>query len=238
MIVRASDIAAFYETPRGAVVARLLNERLASLWPDVRGQSILGIGYTAPFLDPWRSRARRCIACMPAGMGVVRWPEAGGNLACLAEDDGMPFPDMAFDRVLLAHGLETAELPARLLRETWRVLKDDGQMLVVTPNRAGIWTHGDDSPFFLRQTFTGGQIDRLLADALFRTERRENALWLPPTRLRFFLDSAQMLERTGRRLMPGAGGVTITEAIKDVYAALPLSTETAPRRRLALASAA
>ena len=38
------------------------------------------------------------------------------------------------------------------------------------------------------------------------------------------------------RLLTGLAGVTITEAVKDVYAALPL--QTVPRRRLVLAEAA
>ena len=39
-----------------------------------------------------------------------------------------------------------------------------------------------------------------------------------------------------RRVLSGFSGVTITEAVKDVYAALPLRK--APRRRLVLAEAA
>ncbi len=236
MTTGASEIAEFYESPRGAVTARLLRDRLSVFWPHTKGESLLGIGYTQPFLDQWSDQARRVIACMPDVLGAAKWPITGPSLSCVTADDALPFPDMVFDRVLLVHGLESANNPARLLRETWRVLKDDGRMVVVVPNRAGVWTHGEDSPFFLRQSFTSGQIDRLLAASLFRTERRDSALWLPPTAMRFFLQSAPVLERTGRRLMPGAAGVTITEAVKDVYAALPL--QPAPRRRLAALSRA
>lgn len=241
MTTGASEIAEFYGSPRGAVTARVLRERLAVFWPNTKGESVLGIGYTQPFLDLWSDQAHRVIACMPDALmpdslGAARWPATGPSRSCVTADEALPFPDMVFDRVLLLHGLESASSPGRLLRETWRVLKDDGRMVVVAPNRAGVWTHGEDSPFFLRQSFTSGQIDRLLAASLFRTERRDSALWLPPTAMRFFLQSAPVLERTGRRLMPGAAGVTITEAVKDVYAALPL--QPAPRRRLAALSRA
>jgi hypothetical protein len=37
-------------------------------------------------------------------------------------------------------------------------------------------------------------------------------------------------------MMPGLAGIILTEAVKDVYAAMPL--QAAPRRRLVLAEAA
>jgi hypothetical protein len=59
---------------------------------------------------------------------------------------------------------------------------------------------------------------------------------LPPTNLRLILRSARLMETAGRRIAPRFGGVTITEAVKDVYAGLPLHA--VPRRRLVLAEAA
>jgi hypothetical protein len=67
-------------------------------------------------------------------------------------------------------------------------------------------------------------------------ERRDTALYLPPANWRLMLRAAPLLERTGRRLLTGFAGVTITEAVKDMYAAMPV--EAAVRRRLVLAEAA
>ena len=69
----------------------------------------------------------------------------------------------------------------------------------------------------------------------FRVERRDTALYLPPTNMRLVLRSAPLLERVGRSLLPRLAGLTITEAVKDVYAAIPLQV---PRRGLVLAEAA
>src|SRR5580692_532735 len=124
MAADAHAAADFYGTARGAVTARLLRERLTVLWPDLSGQSVLGIGFAAPYLRLWREQAARCIALTPAQMGAARWPLGEPCLSCTAEEDALPFPDMSFDRVLLVHGLEAAENAGRLLRETWRVLKD------------------------------------------------------------------------------------------------------------------
>jgi hypothetical protein len=59
---------------------------------------------------------------------------------------------------------------------------------------------------------------------------------MPPWRARLILRSAPLFERMGRRMMPGLAGVTITEAVKDVYAAMPLLP--AGRRRLVQVEAA
>ena len=232
----AHEATEFYATARGAVAARLLRERLALLWPALTGQSVLGIGFASPYLRLWREHADRCIALTPAQIGVARWPPGAANLSCTAEEDALPFADLGFDRVILVHGLEAAENARGLLREVWRVLKDDGRLLIVAPNRRGMWAHLESTPFGHGQPYSAGQIGQLLADSLFRGERRDTALYLPPSHLRLLLRSAKLLERTGRRLLPGFAGVTITEAVKDVYAALPL--QPVARRRLVLADAA
>lgn len=226
----------FYGTARGAVAARLLRARLLQFWPDLSGQSLLGVGYAAPYLRLWREQAYRTIALTPAQMGVARWPAGAPNLSCTAEEDALPFPDLCFDRILLVHGLEGAENARRLLRECWRVLKDDGRLLVVAPNRRGVWAYLEATPFGHGQPYSAGQLGRLLASTLFRVERRDSALYMPPARLRLMLRSAKLIERTGRRVAPGLAGLTLTEAVKDTYAGVPLHR--VPRRRLVLAEVA
>jgi SAM-dependent methyltransferase len=236
MAADAHAAADFYGTACGAVAARLLRERLALMWPELRGQAVLGIGFAAPYLRPWRDEATRCIALTPAQMGAARWPVGAPNLSCTAEEDALPFADLSFDRVLLVHGLEAAESARRLLRETWRVLKDDGRLLVVAPNRSGMWAYRESTPFGHGQPYSFGQIGRLLAASLYRVERRDTALYLPPSNWRLVLRSSRLLERTGREWLTRFGGVTITEAVKDLYAAMPV--EAVQRRRLVLAEAA
>lgn len=235
----AADVhtaADFYGTTRGAVTARLLRERLFAIWPDLRGQSVLGIGFAAPYLRLWRGQAERCIALTPAHMGATRWPVGQANLACTAEEDALPFLDLSFDRVLLVHGLEAADNARRLLRETWRVLKDDGRLLVVAPNRAGAWAYSERTPFGHGQPYSFGQLGRLLAASLYRVERRDSVLWMPPIGPRLVLRTADFCEGTGRRLLPGMAGLILSEAVKDVYAGMPLKRVL--RRQLVLAESA
>lgn len=235
MTADAQSAAEFYATARGAVACRLLRNRLSLAWPDATGMAVLGLGYAAPYLRPWRDSAARCVAATPAQVGVARWPAGSPNLACTVEEDSLPFPDLCFDRILLVHGLELAENSYRMLREVWRVLKDDGRLLAVTPNRMGLWAHNEGTPFGHGQPYSPGQIGRLLADSLFRVERRDSALYLPPVTLRIVLRGAPVWESAGRRIAPRLAGVAITEAVKDVYAALPIQRA---RRRLVLSQAA
>lgn len=236
MTTDAHSAGDFYGTARGWVAASLIRERLMQIWPRLAGQSVLGVGYTAPYLSLWREEAYRCIALTPAQIGTTRWPSGAANLSCTAEEDALPFPDLTFDRILLVHGLEGAENGRRMLREVWRVLKDDGRLLIVAPNRRGMWAHLESTPFGQGQPYSPGQIGRLLAATLFRVERRDTALFMPPSHLRTVLRGARLWERSGRWLVPQFAGVTITEAVKDIYAALPL--EAPLRRRLVLADAA
>jgi len=236
MAVEAHSPASFYATSRGSVACRLLRERLVQLWPDLSRQSILGLGYATPYLRAWRGQAGRCIAASPGQVDVDRWPLISANLACAVDEAALPFPDLSFDRILIVHGLEAAENTRAVLREAWRVLKDDGRLLVVTPNRVGVWAHLESTPFGHGQPYSSGQIDRLLASHLFRVERRDFALFVPPTRLRLVLRTARLWEETGRRYAPHLGGVTVTEAIKDAYAAIPLKSARKRRRYLSEAA--
>lgn len=189
-------IAAFYATPAGAVAARLLAQ-LRLLWPSLRGQAVLGIGYTAPYLALWSNEAARSIALSPATLADDAEPGIGVPL--VAEEEAMPFSDLSFDRVLLIHGLEVTENARRLLREIWRVLKDDGRTLVVVaPNRRGLWAHAEHTPFGHGQPYSPGQVTRLLGRHLFRVERRDSALYVPPL---------CTLSAGGRRLGSGRTGI-------------------------------
>lgn len=213
-------LGAFYASPAGAAAGRLVARRLAAMWPSLHGQAVLGIGHAAPYLDLWRDGAGRCVALSPAQLGLVRYPAEGPRSALVAEEESLPFADLAFDRILLVHGLEMAEHARRLLREVWRVLKDDGRLLVVAPNRRGLWAHAEHTPFGHGQPYSPGQVTRLLRRHLFRVERRDFALFVPPYAP--FLRWGGGWEGLGRAVWPSRhAGLSIVEARKDLLAASP-----------------
>jgi SAM-dependent methyltransferase len=230
MVEDAGALTRFYASPHGRVVIAALRARLRALWPIVPQTRTLGLGFALPYLRIWRTDGRdRTVACLPTQMGPARWPRHHPGLACVAEEDRLPFPDLHFDRVLMVHALEHADNARRMLREAWRVLKDDGRLMVVVPNRTGWWAYAERTPFGHGRPFSADQLARLLEATLFRELRRDGALYLPPFAWRPLLRTVGAWERIGRRLGPRLAGVVIIEAAKDMYAAIP--AEVAPARR-------
>lgn len=222
----------FYATARGRLAARLVRERLGRLWPSAAGLAVLGVGYPLPYLRLWQPAARLCLAAVTTAPPPAAWPPDPPSRTCAVDDGRLPFGDLLFDRVLLVHGVEVAAHGPRLLREVWRVLRDDGRLIVVAPNRRGAWAHLESTPFGQGQPFSRGQIDRLLAAHAFRVEQRDAALFVPPLPGGLVLGGARACEATGRAVLPQFGGVTITEAVKDMFAAIPLLPGAPARVRL------
>jgi len=212
-----TDLRAFYETSLGLVVRRLVRRRVRALWPDVRRDVVLGLGYATPFLRPIRDEADRVIAVMPSQQGVVRWPADGRGLVALADETELPLPDYSVDRVLVAHGLETSEARGRMLEEIWRVMAASGRLLVIVPNRRGLWSRADRTPFGHGHPYSASQIQRLLREANFVPDRVERAVHIPPLKSPFLLTSAPAWEQVGHRWFDTFGGVVIVEASKQVY---------------------
>lgn len=212
------DLRDFYETHRGTVARHMIRRAVRTMWPDLRGQAVLGLGYATPYLRQFRSEAERVIAIMPAAQGVLHWPPEGPGVVALAEETELPLPDCSVDRVLLVHGLEHSEQLRDMLREIWRVLSGEGRLLVVVPNRRGIWARVDRTPLGWGHPYSPPQVSRLLRDHMFMPTRSDHALYVPPTKSRTLLRSAPAFERIGRRLVPHFAGVVLMEAGKQLYA--------------------
>ena len=226
------DLRDFYRSGLGQVARRMIRRAIQRIWPDVHSMRLLGIGYTTPFLSALSagSETERTIALMPASLGVLRWPSEGRNLVTLAEEGELPFADYSIDRVLLIHALETSEEVGAMLKEIWRVLAGGGRLLVVVPNRRGIWARLDRTPFGSGRPYTMSQLSQLLRDEQFTPIGSDAALFLPPARGRMILRSAAAWERIGKRWFPTFAGVLMVEATKQIYAK-PAAVR-APRRRL------
>src|SRR3954468_20495334 len=141
------DLRDFYRTALGQVARRMIRRAVRRVWPDLHGMRLLGIGYPTPFLSALSPDTERTVAIMPASLGVLGWPSEGRNLVGLADEGELPFADYSIDRVLLVHALETTDQVDPMLKEFWRVLAGGGRLLVVTPNRRGIWARLERTPF-------------------------------------------------------------------------------------------
>ncbi len=230
------DFHEFYGSPLGAVTREFVGARLGEVWSDGAGLSIAGFGFANPYLAQFEAAQRR-LALAPGGQGVIRWPAEGRNSASLVGECAWPLPDASLDRVLIVHGLEESPAPQRLMREIWRVLADDGRVIIVASHRRGLWSMFETTPFAAGRPYLKRQLDALLGGSMFRAVAWSRALFFPPFRPRFLLRGARAWERAGARLWPGFAGVLMVEAAKDVMAPVGLIRQArAGARRPAIAA--
>ena len=225
MHLDVKELIDFYSSPLGLLVQQVLEQRIKSIWPDVHGQSVIGLGYALPVLRSFQGQADRIGALMPAGQGVVAWPTEGPYLSVLVEEDHLPLCDASVDRILMVHSLDMSEKASSMLREVWRVLTPEGRLLIVVPNRRGVWARLDTTPFGHGRPYSPGQLKRLLNNAMFESTSSNTALFVPPVKMKFLLKSAHAWEKLGSKVWPAFSGMLIVEAMKSVYATIPESKE-------------
>jgi len=230
MWMDAVDIREFYARPQGQVARRMIRNNLRQMWPNVAGLDVLGIGYTTPYLGLFRPEATRTIAAMPARQGVLHWPPGEPGLTTLVDEADLPFSDLSMDRVLMVHSVECSENLRQMLREAWRVLSDSGRLIIIVPNRRGIWARMERTPFAHGQPYSQGQLSRLLRDNMFTPVQSKISLYVPPSDARLTLSAARAWEAVGSHLFSGFGGVVMIEAAKEIYAGQVTEKRSAKRR--------
>lgn len=209
----------YYRTQLGRVAQKAIRDKVTALWPPAKGETVAGFGFAVPLLRPYLEPARRVIGLMPGPQGVMPWPAGMDNVSVLCEETQWPIETGMVDRLVVLHGLETSENPTALLDECWRVLGPGGRALFVVPNRSGLWSRSDATPFGYGRPYSMRQLDAQLRRHSFAAERQVSALFAPPSSRRFWLRTAPAWERFGHRVSSVlAGGVLMLEVSKHVHA--------------------
>lgn len=214
----AYDLKSFYNGLKGRIIRSLIRQKILSIWPEINSCHIVGYGYALPYLRPYLKDNTHVFNMMPAQLGVHDWPPEGKNLVCLNAEQCLPLETNSVDRILMVHALEFLDSPEETFEELWRVLKSSGRLLIVVPNRMGLWARADWSPFGQGQPYSVGQVENFLSDNLFVHEQTSHALFSPPFQSSFFLRGAHFFEKIGPYLYPALGGVHVIEASKQLYA--------------------
>lgn len=215
----------YYRTPLGRAAQRAIRDQVTALWPEAKGQSVAGFGFAVPVLRPFLGDARRVVALMPGPQGVMPWPQGAPNVSVMCEETWWPLETGHIDRLILMHGLETSDSPNAVLQEAWRVLGPGGRLLVIVPNRAGMWSRRDKTPFGFGRPYSVGQLEAQLRKHQFEPKAHVAALFFPPTERRFWLKMGQSVEGIGKKLSGRyAGGVILVEATKKLREQTPRGT--------------
>ncbi len=223
------DLRSFYASTLGRLAEHSITMALSSVWASVPNERLVGLGYTLPWLERFGADAERVLAFMPAAQGAVVWPATGPTSTALVFEEDLPLVDSSVDRMLLVHSLEHTENPRETLNEIWRVLSPAGHVVIVVPNRRGMWARFEHTPFGTGRPYSRGQLAELLREANFTPAAWADALHFPPSPRRFMMRFHSVLERGGRRFWPIFSGVLVVAAQKRLYQGVP-AVQRASRR--------
>lgn len=209
----------YYTHHLGAVAQRSLQRTMRGVWPNVKGQNVVGYGFAAPFLRPFSKEATRTLCFMPEAQGAGVWPREGLSTTALVRPSELPLPNGFVDRLIVAHAIEAEPRLDALMEEIWRVLAPEGRVLIVAANRRGLWARTDNTPFGIGRPYSAGQLDTLLRDHNLTPQSHDGALYFPPSDRRFWLRTSAAAERFGKRLdAKRFAGALLVEASKQVFA--------------------
>lgn len=219
----------FYNSTLGHLAEQSIAMALKPIWTMAPNERLVGIGYAVPWLDRLRSTAERTFSFMPAGMGAAAWPVGAKSATALVFDEELPLPDASVDRILMVHALEHSEDPRETLKEMWRVLSPGGRLVIVVPNRRGLWARFENTPFGTGRPFSRGQLVRLLRDANLTPDKWNEALLFPPSNSRAVMRATKWLDTLGHRLAVPFAGALVVEAQKRLYQGIPVSSRSSRR---------
>jgi SAM-dependent methyltransferase len=218
MLITAKDYEDFYLTRTGRMLRDIVRHEIRKTWPNVKGSRMLGYGYAYPYLDLFYPESEICFGVSRPEMGALHWPDKKQNGSGIAASTALPFETAFFDNLILTHALEHAGSVRSLLQEAWRVLRGNGRMILVIPNRSGLWSRAAWSPFGVGTPYSRGQIVDFLTEESFDIESVRPALFTLPSQRQFTHKMAPTLEKIGPYIMPGLAGVYIIECTKKLYA--------------------
>lgn len=203
-------------TPQGRAVREAIARVLKQSWPEVGGAEsvVAACGYGIPYLDELGDGAGVSIALLPAAMGAMHWQ----GKSAVIDNQHWPLAGASVDVVVLIHALEYAQMPDSVLDEAWRVLKPEGRLLLVVPNRRGPWARFENSPFGYGQPFSKEQIYQLLRARDFTLEGFGGALLAPPLASRTYNAQVMPLVEKLATFATPLCGVVVADARKRLFA--------------------
>ena len=175
-----------------------------------------GWGEPDAFLALARTR-RAALVALPGVPGA----------ALIAEPAALPLQSDSVDVMLLPHTLEFEPDPHEVLREVGRVLRGEGELLVLGFEPLGAWalrdlfTRGGCPPGLKRKISESRMADwlKLLG---FEVGAAERFLYAPPLRSLHSGKARSWLERIGRRAWPRFSGAYLLHARKRVHSLTPV----------------
>jgi SAM-dependent methyltransferase len=206
------DLKEFYRSPLSKIVIDTIQKMLKSL-RQISDQTLF-VGFGAPYAN----QAQNEILLMQAHLGVLAWPNSQNNRAFLAYENEWAFTDHVFDEIIIIHGLEYAQHADNFLQECYRCLRPEGRLVVIAPNRRGIWVRSDKTPFGFGQPYTLTQLSKILKKNEFIPVDVMRGLYNFPSSTWLGNLGSWIFECIATRTLQKFSGLVGVSAIKRVYA--------------------
>lgn len=235
MKTNLDKIAGFYQSQLGQYVfgqfAPVLDKHILTYGHEDK-TCVCSAGFF-PYLDSISEKVKRVPLQTYHEQSI--WPVEGDGHYVFCDRLHWPYRAEEVDDIVLIHDLEFAEDPETYLREAWRVLKGEGRLIIVFPNRSGSWARHDNTPFGKGYPYTLEQMERLLKKAHFAIDKAEGALFYPPRTPKTIFGSALRhgVDRFSKYAL-AQPGVFIIEASKHIYQPTKGLKEIAAERAKAL----
>lgn len=217
MYVDVETLNSFYKTDIGFRVSETLKLELDSRNLFCRKALVASFGYSLPYLPKFLSLNHQIFVFMPARQGIFEWSENKNCCKLLMEDYIFPLKNNIIDDFLLIHMLEFSQNAELMLKEIWRVLKPEGRLIIIVPNRKGIWSFYEHTPFGHGVPYSRMQLQNLLKKTNFTLENLQESLYFFPKKNKVLHLLSRFHMSLSTTQFDYFGGVLLVEAKKNVY---------------------
>ena len=168
-----SKLVDYYRSELGQGVKSIICKELLSIMDLTDGDSIMGLGFATSFLE---DIIAHCSTPLGRILNLIDMDVAGfesynvsdNYFSFFSDPEVVPLPDCSVDKVIIIHGISQKNLLPNVVRSSWRVLKDDGQLIVVFVNK--------NSPLHVLSSrmlpedvaFGAGEVKSILNELMFR----------------------------------------------------------------------
>ncbi|MDG1127068.1 MAG: methyltransferase domain-containing protein [Hellea sp.] len=207
----------FYRSPSSTLLIDILSRKINSRWPELSGQDVLGYGFCEKYLSFYKKTANRIILTLPEkNLTKIEYDDMHGT-SCITENLSLPFSDSRFDKILCIHGTGDSSNFDLLLQEFWRVLKPEGQIIIISSSRSGGWIK-NMGPFSEEKSFSRKKFKKSIIKSGFQITFFTGCIYFPYRKVSRKNRLPYLFEKICENIFPYFSRLVLVEAIKRLYA--------------------
>lgn len=208
----------FYSSFLGKIITQIISKKISLLWPIFNNSRNAVIGFGTPFMNIFNSNIQRLFFLIPRKYGLHNFPPNKKNLTVSINETTLPIEDLSIDRLLVINFFEHLFDHKKFLREAWRILDKDGEIIIIIPNTFGLWRFFYKKKFKSLRTFNSHELSLLLLNNFFTPTDIEYSIFLPPLKNKYFIKKIKSFEFFNNRLTKYFSGVIIIKGKKNYLA--------------------